>query len=65
MRSFPPPASGQGSRVSILNSGGTFPVWSRSGNDLFYLSGDQIMAVRYTVKGAELLPDKPRVCRSS
>ena len=50
VRPFPPPASGQGGLWPISNGGGTFPVWSPNGRDLLYESGDQIMAVSYTVK---------------
>jgi serine/threonine-protein kinase len=61
MRPFPPPASGQGGLWPISNGGGTFPVWSPNGRDLLYQSGDQIMAVSYTVKGDAFVPGKPRV----
>jgi serine/threonine-protein kinase len=61
VRPFPPPASGQGGKWPLSNSGGQTPVWSQNGRDLFYRSGDQIMAVSYTVKGDSFLADKPRV----
>jgi Tol biopolymer transport system component/predicted Ser/Thr protein kinase len=61
VRPFPPPSSGQGGKWQISNSGGTFPHWSRSGHDLLYQSGDQIMAVSYTAKGDTFVADKPRV----
>jgi len=61
VRPFPPPASGQGGLWPISNGGGTFPVWSPNGRDLLYQSGDQIMAVSYTVKGDAFVPEKPRV----
>ena len=54
MRAFPPPASGQGGQWQISNSGvapQSGPMWSRTGHDLLYQSGDQIMAASYTVKG--------------
>ena len=61
VRPFPPPASGQGRLWPISNGGGTHPVWSPNGRDLLYQSGDQIMAVSYTVKGDAFVPQKPRV----
>jgi serine/threonine-protein kinase len=61
VRAFPPPASGQGGQWQISNSGGQVPMWSRTSHDLLYQSGDQIMAVNYTVKGDTFVADKPRV----
>jgi len=62
VRAFPSPNSGQGGKWQISNSGTTSAArWSRNGHDLLYQSGDQIMAVSYTVKGDTFVPDKPRV----
>ncbi|MGH9593014.1 MAG: hypothetical protein ACRD5L_07970, partial [Bryobacteraceae bacterium] len=61
VRPFPPPESGQSGQWQISNSGGQTPMWSRTGHDLLYQSGDQIMAVSYTVKGDSFVADKPRV----
>ncbi|MBZ5635276.1 MAG: serine/threonine-protein kinase [Acidobacteriia bacterium] len=61
VRAFPPPASGQGGQWQVSNSRGFSPVWSRNGHDLLYQSGDQIMAVSYTVKGDTFEAGKPRV----
>ena len=61
VRPFPPPASGQGSRWQVSNTGGTSPRWSRNGRELMYQAGDQIMAVSYTVSGDAFVADKPRV----
>jgi hypothetical protein len=62
VRAFPPPpASGPGSKWLISNSGGVNPRWSRRGPDLFYQSGDRIMAVRYKVSVATFVTEKPRV----
>ncbi|HSL21509.1 MAG TPA: protein kinase [Vicinamibacterales bacterium] len=36
---------GPGAKLQISNDGGTDPVWSRSGRELFYRNGDQMMAV--------------------
>ena len=61
VRAFPQPVSGSGSRWQISTNGGTAPVWSRSGHDLFYQSGDQIMAASYAVMGDTFVPGKPSV----
>jgi len=61
VRAFPPPTSGQGGRWQISNNGGTFPRWFRTGHDLLYQSGDQILTAGYTVKGDTFVAEKPRV----
>ncbi len=58
VRSFPD----KGGKWQISNSGGTVPIWSPGGNQLFYYSEDRrIMVVNYTAKGDSFLPDKPRL----
>jgi Tol biopolymer transport system component len=57
VRAFP----GSGGKWQISNAGGMFPIWSRTGRELFYQSGDQIMAVSYTVNGDSFVAEKPRV----
>jgi Tol biopolymer transport system component len=61
VRAFSPPASGQGGKWQISNSGGRRPRWSGNGHELMYQAGDQIMAASYAVKGDTFVPDKPRV----
>jgi serine/threonine-protein kinase len=39
------PFLGPGARFQISTEGGTDPVWSRNGRELFYLNGDKMMAV--------------------
>ena len=58
VRPFP---ADQGGKWQISNSGGGYPVWSRDGRSLMYQSGDQLMAVDYSVKGNAFLAEKPRV----
>jgi serine/threonine-protein kinase len=65
VRAFPAPASGPGGKLLISNAGGVFPIWSRTGRELFYQSGDQVMAVSYTVKGNSFVAEKPRVWASN
>jgi serine/threonine-protein kinase len=58
VRAFPD----KGTKVQISNAGGTMPVWSRNGHELFYRTEDQrIMAANYTVKERTFVADKPRV----
>jgi serine/threonine-protein kinase len=45
---FPDP----GARIQISTEGGEEPVWSRNGRELFYLSGDRMMAVEISTMGA-------------
>jgi dipeptidyl aminopeptidase/acylaminoacyl peptidase len=66
VRAFPAPSpnigqGAQGGKWQISNSGGQLPRWSRTGHQLLYQSGDQIMAVRYAVKGDTFVAEKPRV----
>ena len=54
VRPFPPPASGQDRYWQISNTGAGAPfkfAWPRDGHELYYQSGDQIMAATYTVEG--------------
>jgi serine/threonine-protein kinase len=58
VRAFPD----KGTRWLISNGGGTMPVWSRNGRELFYRTEDsQIMVATYAVKGDTFVADKPRV----
>jgi serine/threonine protein kinase len=65
VRAFPPPSAssssaGQG-KWQISNSGGSNPHWSRTGNELVYRAGNQLMMVSYAVNGNNFVADKPRV----
>jgi len=64
VRPFPAPASGQGGQWQISNGGGRTPFWSRSEHELLYQAGqgsDQLMTVKYSVKGDSFVPEKPQV----
>jgi eukaryotic-like serine/threonine-protein kinase len=61
VRAFPPPSSGQGGKWQISNSGGFGARWSRTGPELVYRSGDQVMTARYTVTGDKFVAEKPQV----
>ena len=62
VRAFPPPASRQAGQWQISNTGTLAgPAWSRNGRELIYLSGDQLMAVSYSINGDSFVAGKPRV----
>jgi serine/threonine-protein kinase len=54
------PYPGPGPQVPVSNDGGTEPVWSRDGRDLFYRDGDRLMAVSVEPGPAASL-GRPRV----
>ena len=59
------PFPGPGGKYTISNQGGTGPVWSRDGRELFYAEGDRMMRVaverspRFTASTPELLFESP------
>jgi serine/threonine-protein kinase len=56
VRAFPD----EGRQVQVSNAGGSLPLWSRSGHELFYRTEDQrIMVASYTVKGDSFIPERP------
>ena len=57
------PFPGPGGRWHISTGGGSFPLWSRDGRQLFFEALDQrvVMAVSYSAKGDSFAPGKPRV----
>jgi Tol biopolymer transport system component len=57
VRAFPD----KGGKWQISNSGGSYPMWSRTGQELLFEALDNhIMAAAYTVKGDSFEADKPR-----
>jgi eukaryotic-like serine/threonine-protein kinase len=57
VRAFPD----KGGKWQISNAGGAYPMWSRSGHELFFETLDNhIMAAAYHGEGRFLLADKPR-----
>jgi serine/threonine-protein kinase len=62
VRAFPGAGGAGTQRWQVSNSGGTMPVWSGNGHELFYRTEDQrIMVVSYTVKGEAFIAEKPRL----
>ena len=54
------PFPGKGTRIQVSTDGGTEPVWSRSGGELFFRSGRRMLAVRVRTQG-QLAADPPAV----
>jgi Tol biopolymer transport system component len=58
VRAFPD----KGGKWQISNNGGTYPMWSRNGHELFFEALDNhVMVAAYAVKGDSFVADKPRV----
>jgi eukaryotic-like serine/threonine-protein kinase len=49
-----------GDRQTVSSRGGTEPVWSRDGHELFYRRGDTMMAVSVTIAGPTLSMSSPQ-----
>ncbi len=54
------PYPGPGGKWQISTEGGTEPVWNPNGRELFYRSGDKMMAVEITTQPS-FIPGKPKV----
>jgi len=54
------PLSGPDERHVVSTSGGLEPVWSRTGNELFFRNGDQLMSVDVKTRGA-FTASRPRL----
>jgi serine/threonine-protein kinase len=54
------PYPGSGGRVQISTGGGTEPLWSPDGQELFFRNGDEFLAVEIA-KGAVLEAGRPHV----
>src|SRR5262249_5172194 len=56
------PFPGPGGKVPISSGGGSFPVWSPVGRELFFLGPDRrIMVAQYTASRETFSPGKPRL----
>ena len=49
------PMSGKGDRTTVSVNGGTGPIWSRDGRELFYRAGDDLISVDVQTSGAAVL----------
>jgi Tol biopolymer transport system component/DNA-binding winged helix-turn-helix (wHTH) protein len=57
------PFPGPGGNVPISTTGGTHPVWSRNGRELFYVDRytKKLMVVNYKIAGDSFVPGEPTV----
>jgi Tol biopolymer transport system component/predicted Ser/Thr protein kinase len=55
------PFPGPGGKWRISTDVGSQPRWARDGHEIFFFGSNRIMAVHYSVKGDEFVPEKPRV----
>ena len=55
------PASGEDRKWQVSVDGGTFPVWSPAGNEIFFLRGPQVLAAPVSGKGDDFVAGQPRV----
>ena len=55
------PSSGEERKWPVSTEGGTSPVWSPAGNEIFYLSGMKLLAVPVGAKGDEFVAGDPKV----
>ncbi len=60
VQEFPGEPFGAGRRVQVSTGGGTSPVWSRSGQELFYQIGEKLMAVSISTRPV-FTPSTPRL----
>ncbi|MBZ5578069.1 MAG: serine/threonine-protein kinase [Acidobacteriia bacterium] len=61
VRAFPETASG-GGKWQISSGGGSYPMWSRTGHQLFFEDLDaRILATGYTAAGNAFAAEKPRL----
>ena len=55
------PASGEDRKWQISVAGGTFPVWSPAGDEIFFLCGPQVLSAPVSEKDGELVAGQPRL----
>jgi eukaryotic-like serine/threonine-protein kinase len=55
------PRSGKSDRVTVSIDGGTGPVWSRDGRELFYRAGDDLMSVQVQSTDPLVLGDRKKL----
>jgi Tol biopolymer transport system component len=53
--------SGNGARTTVSVEGGTGPVWSRDGHELFYRAGDDLMSIQVQTKDGLALGERRKL----
>ncbi len=59
------PASGADRQWQVSVDGGTAPLWSPEGNEIFFLSGAQVLAAPVSEKGEDFVAGQPKVLFSN
>ncbi|MFI5026381.1 MAG: protein kinase [Solirubrobacterales bacterium] len=55
------PANGEDRKWQVSIAGGTAPVWSAAGDEIFFLSGPKMLAALIRARGNELTVGEPKV----
>ena len=55
------PASGEDRKWQISVTGGTFPVWSKAGDEIFFLRGPQVLSAPVREKEGDLVAGQPKL----
>jgi eukaryotic-like serine/threonine-protein kinase len=55
------PANGEDRKWQVSVAGGTAPVWSAAGDEIFFLSGPKMLAAPIRARGNELTVGEPKV----
>ncbi len=55
------PSSGEDRKWQVSTEGGAYPIWSPTGNEIFYLCGRKFLATPVSVKGEEPTIGAPHV----
>jgi hypothetical protein len=55
------PISGRGDRVAVSINGGSGPVWSRDGRELFYRAGDDLISVQVQTRSGLVLGEPTKL----
>jgi serine/threonine-protein kinase len=51
----------KGGRWQVSAGGGSYPLWSTNGREMFFRADNQIMVMTYEIKGDSFLPGKARL----
>jgi len=55
------PANGQDRKWQVSIDGGTSPVWSKAGDEVFFLYGPKLLAAPIRARGEDLVVGEPKV----
>jgi Tol biopolymer transport system component len=61
VRAFGGNASRAGGKWQVSSGGGSDPIWSRSGQELFFIAGERLMVTEYQDVNGTFVASKPRL----